>query len=313
MATTDWQLLTPTNIQVRRLWGWGYSIQKILAATRCSCFESDSLVIASDFGGEHRQATHLIYCFLVVAGGAHLWRKRMRSTRTALLRDNRRMSYKRLNDALRRNALVEYLKAAANLEACLVAVAIDKQKLWLTTNPETDEPLREAFGIKQQWSDAGLERMMRKVHLVSLILSVWARQHCNITWITDDDEFVANEERHDDALAAVGRMATLYTPMRSGVFRLNRTSQDGTATEFEDWCSIPDLACGMLSETMSALASDGPWPLDARRELPADLSWKADVVADWFWDDRMPLRKTLISVDMLDKQFTVRRLNRLVI
>ncbi|MFT3727866.1 MAG: hypothetical protein QM759_08600 [Terricaulis sp.] len=312
MATTDWQLLTPTNIQVRRAWGWGHSIQKILAATRCSSFEANNLTIASDFGGEHRQATHHIYGFLIVAGGGQLWRQRMRATRTALLGDKRRMSYKRLNDALRRNALVEYLKAAASLNGGLVIVAIDKQKRWLTTNPGADEPLREAFGIKQRWSDVGLERMMRKIHLVSLILSVWARRHCNITWITDEDEFVANDARHDDALNAAGRMANLYTPMRSGVFRLNRTSQDPTTTEFEDWCSIPDLACGMISETMSALTSEGPWPLDVRRQLPVDLSWKADVIGDWFWDDTMPLRKVLISIDMLDDQFTVRRLNLLM-
>ena len=313
MTYADWQLLTPANIQMRRLWGWGYSVQKILAATRPNHFDSDSLMIASDYSGEHREASHLIYCYLIVAGGARGWHSTMRRTRVALLRDGRRMCYKRLDDAVRRKALFSYLSAAADLHGCLVAIAVDKRKTWLSTQPGVAADVQRMFNIKSSWSDHALEKMMRKVQFLSLILSIWARHHCNVTWITDQDEFVANDARHDDALAAVGQMASLYTPGRSGLLRLNTTNQDPGALDFEDLCAIPDLAAGMLSETSSCLAEGGVWENGAQRELQSDLSAKADHIANWFWDDDMPLRKTLISVDMLGEQFAVRRVHRIVV
>ena len=62
-----WRLLTPLNIRVRRLWGWGYSIQKIVDATEPRFRETSQLLIASDYGGEHRGATHLVYCYSACA------------------------------------------------------------------------------------------------------------------------------------------------------------------------------------------------------------------------------------------------------
>jgi hypothetical protein len=37
------------------------------------------------------------------------------------------------------------------------------------------------------------------------------------------------------------------------------------------------------------------------------LPWKADLIADWFWDDQMRLRKTLISIDVHGTQFGIRK------
>ena len=80
-----WRLLTPLNIRVRRLWGWGYSIQKIVDATEPRFRETSQLLIASDYGGEHRGATHLVYCYLVVRGGARDWPSRPTLTMRPLI------------------------------------------------------------------------------------------------------------------------------------------------------------------------------------------------------------------------------------
>jgi hypothetical protein len=301
----SWRLLTPTNIHVRRLWGWGFSIQKILGANEPKPSESSQLLIASDYGGEHRAATHLVYCYLVVRGGAARWLPTVQAARN-LLGDGRTMAYKRLNDPVRQNALVPFLAAAANLDGHLVAIAVDKKKKWLSTAPNTADDLRRAFGLKASWNPRAFEAMMRKVHLTAILLSIWSRPYGNVTWITDQDEFVANDARHDDALQAVARMSAFYLPHPMGTFRLNTTGQDPEEHDYEDICSIPDLAAGMLSEISTRLSREGTWQ-NRMRKLHSDLPIKADVIADWFWDSAMRLRKTMITIDIEGARYAVRR------
>jgi len=309
LSNTDhWRLLTPTNINVRRLWGWGHSIQKILAAAQPSPFETNRLLVTSDYAGEHRSATHLIYCYLVVGGGARGWFQAIGSARAGLLPDGRRMAYKRLDDSLRQKALAPFLRAAANLDGHLVAIAVDKRKKWLSTAPGVAQRLQKAFGLNASWNPRSLEAMMRKVHFLSIILSLWSGPYTNLTWITDQDEFVANDARHDDALVAAARVSSFYVPHPMGVFALNTTGQDQEAPEYEDLCAVPDLTAGMLSEIASQLSKEGSWEARMPRILETELPIKTDVIADWFWDMDMPLRKTFITIDTKGSEFSVRQI-----
>jgi len=301
-----WQLLTPRNVAVRRLWGWGYSIQKILAASEPKPRESTSLVIASDFGGEHKRATHLIYCYLLLRGGMREWLSSTAAVRRHLV-DTRRMAYKRLDDPLRQNALMPFLAAAAGLDGHLIAIAIDKRKKWLSTAPGASDQLLREVNLKAKWNARALESMLRKVHITAILLSLWSRPYSNVTWITDQDEFVANDLRHDDALLAAARYSSFYIDHPMGVFRLNTTGQDVDARDFEDICAIPDLAAGMLSDVSTRLRNRR-WE-DRLWKLSSDLPLKAEVIADWFWDDAMALRKTLISIDVHGAKFGVREVS----
>ena len=209
-AADHLRLLTPTNIQTRKLWPWSFSIQRFIDIGEPKPRRSGNLLIASDYGGEHPRATHNVYCFLVVRGGASQWFSAIRSVRRALLPDGRTMSYKRLGDHQRQEALAPFLGAAANLDGHLVAIAVDKRKKWLSTAPGRAHEIRKWFGLKASWNARSFEAMMRKVQFVAIMLSIWARAFTNVTWITDQDEFVANDTRHDDALLAAARMTAFY-------------------------------------------------------------------------------------------------------
>lgn len=303
----DWRLLTPKNVGVRRLWRWGHTIQKIVAASEPAPVGRGNLLITSDYGGDHPRASHLIYCYLVILGDGGRCLDRMRSVRSKSLPNNRTMTFKRLSDPNRQQALIPYLEFAADLNAHLVAIAVDKRKKWLSMPPNSRTAIQTAFGLKARWNDRAFEAMMRKVHFVAILSSIWSRPYGNLTWITDQDEFVANDTRHDDALLAVGRMSSFYISHPMGVLRLNTTDQDPEARDYEDLCSIPDLAAGMLSEISTGLAKDGSWGDRPYKRLVGELSPKAETLADWFWDDAMPLRKTLITIDVEGTQFSVRK------
>jgi len=218
------------------------------------------------------------------------------------------MAYKRLDDPQRQKALLAFLSAAANLDGHLVAVAVDKQKKWLSTVPGASDKLRKGFGLKARWKPRALESMMRKVQFPAILLSLWARPLGSITWITDEDEFVSNDSRHDDALLAAARMSSFYAHRPMGVFRMVTTAQDPESKDYEDLCAIPDLAAGMLSEVSTRLSKDADWKDEFRRVLDNRLLPKADIIADWFWDETTVLRKTFISIDLEGNSYRVRKI-----
>ena len=305
-----WQLLTPANIQTRELWGWSHSIQKIVAAAEPRPLQNDNLLIVSDYGGEHRSATHLIYCYLVIRSGGHSCLSALKAIRAEVLGDKRIMAYKRLGDASRQKALVPFLSVAAGLDGHLVAIAVDKRKKWLSTAPESAPVIRQSFGFKGSWNPRSLEGMMRKTHFLSILVSIFSRDYTNVTWITDDDEFVANEARHDDALLAAARLTSMYVPHRMGILRLNTTGQDPDLFQYEDFCAFPDLTAGMLSEAVSGLSKES-WDERMRKVLNSELSQKAEVILSWFFDSGMRLRKTLIAVDLEGSHYSVRKIDLL--
>lgn len=302
-----WQLLTAANVGLRQVWPWGHSIQKILAPKEGGPAPVQQLVIASDFGGEHKGATHLIYVYLVVATGLEGWRHRMAQLRRETLGE-RTMAYKSLGDGVRQAAFTAFLTAASELDGHLVAIAVDKRKQWLSTQPGSAERFRQAMGLKCIWKARALEGLMRKAHFLALLLSLWAQVGANVTWLTDQDEFVANEKRHDDALLAAGRLSSMYLNQPMGVFALNTTAQDSERWEFEDLCSITDLAAGAISEARTGLGLDASWTAHDLEMHTTGLTPKAQYVLDWFADDGMRLRKTLISIDLRGEQYTVREI-----
>jgi hypothetical protein len=304
----DWRLLTPANIRHRRLWPWGHSIQKFVGEGEPRLRQSANLIIASDYGGEHPQSSHLIYCYLAVRGGGREWLSAIRSTRQQLLPDGRTMAYKRLDDPHRQKALFAFLSAAAGLDGHLLAVAVDKRKKWLSTMPGAADDVRKDLGLKANWSPRALESMVRKVHFPAILLSLWITPRGNVTWIMDQDEFVANDIRHDDALLAAARMASFYADPPKGIFRLNTTGQDPELKDYEDLCAIPDLAAGMLSDVATRLSKEAVWEGKFRRVLNADMPLKANVIADWFWYQTTLLRKTLISIDLEGERYGVRKI-----
>jgi len=304
-----WKLLTPENIHARKLWPWGYSIQKIIAASEPKPRETDHLVIASDYGGNHAKASHLIYCYLVVKGGGREWQSAILAARRDHMRDRGVMSYKRLNDPVRQRALVSFLQAAANLDGHLVAIAVDKRQRSLAIMDEAAaDNIAAAFRLKSFWNARALEAMLRKTQFAAILLSMWALRVSTINWITDADEFVANDLRHDDALQATARYCAFYLPGPQGILRLNTTTQDEDGINFEDLCSIPDLAAGMLSDVSTKLSQVGSWTDRIEKVVHGELTPKVSILADWFWDTDMRLRKTLISIDVLEKQLSVRRI-----
>jgi hypothetical protein len=311
-SAEHWRLLTRNNIALRRVFPWGRSVQNILWQAQPAPFGRENLMIASDYGGEHKTASHLVYAFLVADTSPSDWPRAIRRLRTSVLVDGRRMSFKRLNDPARRGALIPFLEAADTLTGHLIVVAVDKRIKWLVTRKGDSIRWENALNLKAKWTDHGFENMGRKAYMIALFLSLWSRPMMNVDWITDQDQAVANADRLDDTHKFAATMSSLLLPHSMGEFGMNSTEIDEPDRALEDFCALPDLAAGMTSDICSALARKGGWSKINRLELDADaVSEKAAMICDWFWDSKFRLRKTMIQMDAVPTGYNVRQIWRM--
>jgi hypothetical protein len=86
-----------------------------------------TLLLVADFGGHHQRQHFDTYTFLILDLTKNQeWLAWQHHFRHAILRNRRRMSFKALNDGMRRRALVPFMRAAAGIEGCLMQFAISK-------------------------------------------------------------------------------------------------------------------------------------------------------------------------------------------
>ena len=122
----------------------------------------------------------------------------------------------------------------------------------------------------------------------------------HISWMTDEDDIVANPGRLEDAHQFAARLAGLYLKHPLGEFMMNTPAVVGNDTGFEDYLAIPDLAAGMVGEV---LAVSRPRWSDNPPSLPegCHLSRKSDTIADWFWHNDGSLKKSCILIQRAGK------------
>ena len=87
-----------------------------------------SLIIATDYGGEHQSARYRSLSFLVAdMQFLWYWNERREEIRKTILKDSRRLSYKRLTEACRARAMVPFLRVSNSIPGLLVTFLIDKR------------------------------------------------------------------------------------------------------------------------------------------------------------------------------------------
>ncbi len=128
-----------------------------------------TLLLVADFGGHHQKQYFDTYTFLILDLAKNQeWLAWQRRFRQAILQNSRRMSFKALNDGMRRRALVPFLRGAASVEGCLVQFAISNAGGSLFTGASEDEVGGE---LLKRWKPSVQERLLRVLHLSAFLLS----------------------------------------------------------------------------------------------------------------------------------------------
>jgi hypothetical protein len=278
-------------------WPWTTSFLSQLCKLRPGPFKGSHLLFGSDYSGSHAGSQFRVYGFVIAdADASPEWPKRCQSARDTFLTDGRRMSFKNLNDVYRRHALIPFLEAAESLEGHVVAVAVSKELKQLSTQRSAMGIWERLHSVQAGWDAKAFEEMARVAHLFSLFLSVWSSPGMNISWMTDEDDIVANVGRLEAAHQLAAHLSSIYVPHRLGEFMMNTPAVMADEPAFEDFLAIPDLAAGMLGEVLSVN------PLSEAIRRPGlhgqkPLTQKSDTIADWFWHSTGTLKKTCILID----------------
>jgi len=253
------------------------------------------LFSVADFSGAHRGAKFDTYAFLILdLDRNNWWLSAQREFRQKLLRDGRRLSFKNLNDRVRRHALAQFLSGADEIEGVLIVFAVEKSVGSIFDSPEdgSQEPLLKA------WKKSVHEHLLRITHLGALSVARVSRPDQDLLWISDQDKIASN----DFQLTALTKLfATIWGnvtdhPLRH--FRCGTTKCDDGSLALEDFAAIPDLAAGATCELISKISQQRIFPvMGITTALPSGLSSKTQKLSHWLANTSKALRHILIVID----------------
>lgn len=211
--------------------------------------DGSDLVLAADYSGEHEAPDFRVLGFLLTTQKSldSVWEPARMEVRRKYLHNDRRMAFKKLDDALRINALPTFLEAASQLNGVLACIAVEKS--FQLAPKEALSPLQ------YKWVPEPLEKLLEVCIFGAGLVNGLRSPGQNVRWLTDDDAIVVNEEARADARNLMTSCLFLH-PDEKPVFAL------GVASEFtddglraEDLLAIPDLAAGAFSETLMSMGT----------------------------------------------------------
>ena len=248
---------------------------------------SENLIIASDYGGDHKGCRFRAFSFLLASldalGG---WLKAREQFRLRYLRDGRRMSFTQLGDRYRRAALPKFLEIAETIPGNLATVLIDRRIQSIFSGRDDLDNAQLATLRAAGWSANSLERLATITHFVAFFLAGFSRAGQNVLWVSDEDEIAANETRQKQLTEIFGIVASNYLPHNLRHARIGTTHSDNGSLELEDLGAIPDLAAGALSEIYSAYSDQNALPSGAVVvPVPQTVSWKSRQIMNWLSQD----------------------------
>jgi hypothetical protein len=200
------------------------------------------------------------------------------------------MSFKDLKDALRINALPEFLEAASLLNGLLVCIAVEKSHS-ISASEDLIPTLRHT------WTTDTLQKLLRICVFGGGFVDGLRGRGQRLHWITDDDAIVVNDNAKHDAAAIMGGLlhkdVNEYLEVGLGVASLFKEDD----MRAEDLVAIPDLAAGAFSESLNQLGKTKiPAMTVGRAESALYLQTKSTLITAWRLDNTTPLKHLSVVI-----------------
>lgn len=291
----EWKPITDQGLGFLNILSDAFAKAEIQGAEFPQLRSAQSIIVASDYSGEHPGAAYQTMSFLLADRGACAdWQPLRQEFRLHYLHDGRRISYKSLNDRVRRRALPAFFQMANCLPGLLASFVIPSR---INTLFDTSGG-RESCELLSGLSPSVEEKLLRVVHLLALLIAGFSRQGQNILWVTDSDAIAANNARSKTLADIVATVTSNCINHDLGHFRLATSANDKGDRSLEDLLSIPDLAAGALSSAFVSYFGNHGAPVKGFfLRSPPDLPAKTRLVMDWFASNICPLRRIVIMID----------------
>ena len=197
------------------------------------------IIIGSDYAGE--KAEYQILSFLI-ADQDHLqnWSRAMHLLRDNQPLDRRTMGFKDLGDGIKYNALSNFFEASDKINGLCVVVAIHRSCKHLFDQTPLLEPWKKRTVYVKS---------LRITNFMNFFLGGLTKPKQDVTWITDQDEIVANSILSEAFLEMVTIVTQSYFPHSLKDITIATTASNNRENmELEDLTAIPDLLAGAFSE-----------------------------------------------------------------
>lgn len=258
------------------------------------------MVVASDYSGQHKGASHEAYTFIVTTDRAlENWLPLLLEFRRRWLPDGRRLSFKALREPMRWHALGPFLEIASAIRGNLIAFLVDHrvESFMAGGASALADVFPDCFVTERPGT---IEKMFRLASFLGMVTAGFRREQQRSLWISDHDETLATFERREQ----FGNLASYLT---FGCARwLNPADMYFGTTEStlaprwaEDLSSVCDLCAGAycaLSRLLPTNCGRERWV----RRMPSSAAHdrRARAIGDWLATSRGNLRHVLLRLDI---------------
>lgn len=307
----EYDMIIPEE-NLNKAFPWVQGVKSALSTIHMHPFDGNHIIVGSDYSGSHAKSKYLIYTFLLAdEERSSYWPKARHYWRKIYLADGRRLSFKALNDRIKRRSLQPFLETFRYVFGSCISIAVHKNYSNMSSGESTLDFWRQIHGLKAKWRPTAFEQMIRTAHLFTLLIGHFSRPHQDITWITDEDEIVANDDRLSDIMDFTAQFSKLYIPHKLGVFAMNTSAYGGISRVYEDIVILPDLIAGALAEYLSIRCLHADWNQEGDLPLLPDLlTPKTDFLCSWLCSlDIDGLTRSIIVVDHVkERLFRVKKI-----
>lgn len=183
-----------------------------------------TILVASDYSGQHNKSLYESFSFLFADLDSYrVWEKQRCIVRQKFLFDNRRMSYKNLNDKKRKQALIPFLNVANSISGIVVTILIQRKIRSLFKEDGYLDMADPELQKYKHWNKNNFEKLLRIIHFISFFIAGLSRSKQNILWITDEDEIMSNEKTLKEAGTLFAHICSHYLSHNLGHFRWGTT------------------------------------------------------------------------------------------
>ncbi|WP_143195901.1 hypothetical protein [Archangium sp. Cb G35] len=259
-----------------------------------------AMIVASDYSGQHKEASHEAYSFLVTTDQAlDAWLPSLRAFRQRWLPDSRRISFKKLNEPVRWRALPAFLETVGNLSGNLITILIDRRVgSFMAGGPDaTVDAFPDCFSAHA--NRGTVEKMFRLASFVALILSGLRREDQVSNWISDHDEALDTHDKREQFARLATYLTFGLTGWRKPADHWFGTTESPMAPYWsEDVAAVPDLVAGaycQMSGFLPAFLGMKTWQV---RMAPSSVEdRRAHAIGDWLANGRATLRHVLLRLE----------------
>lgn len=247
-------------------------------------FPSQLLGCASDYSGNQKNSDfHVLSYVWFDPNNIETWMRAVEALRKTLLGPYRTMSFKGLNDVVKKQTLFPFLSAADDLQGVLLSFAIHKNLDEFKIAPDDFEEISRSFPVSTNWGIKSFQDALRAISLFALGATGFSKNADQINWLTDNDVFTEPTARFNHLKTIVAQTLSNW---KEEPFDLVVESSKNTSLpkdRAEDILSIPDLVAGSLATILTShYRSSGTPPL-AKSIFAIESSSvdKADNIFDW--------------------------------